>query len=345
MSAFRNLVVPSLRRLCSFLAIGLLWCSQVGDAHAVLVPATGVAAGVGRIEHGVFNYAGVNAAAAFNGFFNPIIADGGAMSTPGFGYPGVVGAPTFEVDTGGVGLIANVPIFLNTAPNAPSGFGGATTQLVGVAGGGRAGVAATNYTLSDNHVNGSGLASTNTFAASVVYNNVGGAINPRFAQFFAAGVNLTPGGFGMVGVKSVFEVGDYNALTGAFTVDSFWEPLPILLAFDGTGPRADMIQGQFFSFGGVGNSLTFGAVSTTPPLAVAVGKSVRIRGTISLVADPASIEMIDLPLDMLPNLDGIDLVAGASMNSGSIVPEPGSVLLLALGAGMALGFAHRGRRT
>jgi hypothetical protein len=332
-------------RMLPTLLIAIMCIVTARSASAVLVPAGGTDAGIARIEHGVFGYAGASNPALFNGHFHPEFALGGNMFTPGFGFPVVGGGPVFEVDTGKQGLLPNVPIFLNTAPHGPSGFGGATSRLVGVGGGGRAGVAVTNYSLSDNNLNGSGLASTNTFAASVVYTNAGPAFNARFAHFLATSVNLAPGGLGMAGVKSIFEVGDYFPLTGVFNVDAFWEPAPILLAFDGLGIRADMVQGEFFNILPSGNSALFSAVSTTQPLFIGVNKSVRIRGAISLIADPASIDIIDLPLDMQAHLDGIDLGMGGSQNAEALVPEPSSIVMLGLGAlTLGLGAVRRSRQ-
>ncbi|MCA9254332.1 MAG: hypothetical protein KDA33_01785 [Phycisphaerales bacterium] len=305
--------------------------SASATTHAVLVPAVGPGTGVGRIEHSVFALGAGGPGAVFDGFFNPAIADGGDLLTPGFNYRTLVGAPTFDHDTGALGLIANVPVGLATAPNAAAGFGGATTQMVALAGNGRAGLAATNFTLYDNNANG--FSSINVFGGSVDYVNVGAPIvGGRFGHFLSATAVAPVGGYIAAGVKSIIEI-DFAGGTGlGFGADAFWEPLPILVAFDGVGiGRADMIQADvgLSSFVAFGQTLSFSAAAASVPLNIPIGASIRMRSTVTLIADPeATIEIADLPMNYG---NSFDFGVGGASNGAQFVPEPGSLGFLLIG--------------
>jgi len=331
-----------MKRLTStqcFLAV-LTVLAECTSLNAALIPAVGPGTGVGRIEHSVFGLGAGGPGAVFDGFFDPTIADGGDMVAPGFNYPTIVGAPVFQNDTGGVGLTANVPIALATGPNAAAGFGGATTQMVGVGGGGSAGLAATNFSLADN--NADGFASLNLFGGSVDYVNVGAPIvGGRFGHFLSATGVAPVGGFIAAGVKSIVEI-DFSGGTGlGFLSDAFWEPLPIIVAFDGVGiGRADFIQADpgLSNFAALGQTLSFSAAAVSVPLNIPVGASIRIRSTVSLFADPgASLDISDIPVDFG---NSFDFGVGASSNANQFIPEPASLAFLLTGA-LAIGIRRR----
>lgn len=327
-----------------FLAMVVASLGVAATLQAVLVPAVGPGTGVGRIEHAIFNTVAGGMPAVFDGHFNPVIADGGDMSAPGFNFPAIAGAPLFENDTGAIGLIANVPVTWTTPAHLPTGFGGATTTMVGVGGGGRAGIATTNFNLFDNAP--LGRASTNTFAGSVDYINIGGPIIGRYAHFLSASAVSPVGGYVAAGVKSVIEVDPAGGVGLAFNPVFFWEPLPIIMAFDGVavGNPNDFIQAQFFRFNAVGQALTFSGISTTPILTIPAGASVRIRGTVTLIADPdGSMEFEDLPPDLVAEAGAIDFGMGGSGDALNYIPEPTALAPILLGA-LMLGRRQRQTR-
>lgn len=335
-----NQEIKWLKVLC--LATAALTIPQI--SWAILVPAGGAGSGVGWMEHAFGPVGGLvpgGAAADFNGFYSPNLPFGdpaglgtsGGLRAPGFFYPEFATIPwpaVFESDSGNFPMVANT-VYNWITPANISGFGGATTSMVGVGGGGKAGVAA-NFSLSDASPKDALQASTNTFAASVVYNSVGGTFS-RFGHFLASDVAVPLGGYAAAGVKSIFEIGIHDPFTGAFAMESFWEPLPILVGFDGAGgPLVDVIQAQFFNSAIAGQTGTFSAVSTTPLAFIPHGRSVRMRSTVTLIADPdATFTMIDLPLDMQAHLGGPLLGFGASTNADQmLVPEPTTLALLTL---------------
>jgi hypothetical protein len=333
---------------CVILTVGLAIAFQSSVVYAVLVPASGVGSGTGWIEHAFGPVGGLTvpgpAAADFHGFFDPgppfgdptAAGTSGGMRAPGFNYPAFPAIPwpaVFENDTGNFPMTANTVYNWFTPPNI-TGFNGATTSMVGVGGGGKAGVAA-NFSLSDASPKDAFQASTNTFAASVVYNSIGGTTT-KFGHFLASSVSVPLGGYAAAGVKSIFEIGIHNPATGEFTVGSFWEPLPVLVVFDGAaGPLVDIIQAQFFGSTIAGQSGSFAAASTTPLAFIPHGESVRMRSTVTLVADPdARIDRLPVQsfFDVFVELDGPFLGFGASTDARDLlVPEPGSLTLLAIG--------------
>lgn len=340
------------------LAAALFGCFTSSTVFAILTPAGGAGSGVGWMEHAFGPVGGLTApggaAAEFHGYYHPNLPWGdpaglgtsGGMRAPGFNYPefpAIPWAAVFESDTGNFPMVANTVYNLATPPNL-TGFNGATTSMVGVGGGGKAGVAA-NFSLSDASPKDAFQASTNTFAASVVYNSIGGTVI-ELGHFLASDVSVPLGGYAAAGVKSIFEIGDHNPATGAFAVDAWWEPLPILVVFDGAlGPGADLIQAEFFTSAIAGQAGTFAAVSTTPVAFIPHGKSLRMRSTVTLVADPdATLTMIDLPLDLQGHLGGPFLGFGASSNARDLlVPEPTSIGLIVIGWASLLGMARKRR--
>jgi hypothetical protein len=362
-----------MKRLAGFLC-ALAIISQSSVAFGVLTPAGGAGSGVGFMEHAYGPVGGMvvpgPAPANFNGFYAPnafplgdptLPGTSGGMQAPGFNFPAFPAVPwpaVGENDTGNFGMVANTVYPLATAPTAIGpGFGGATTSMVGVGGGGRAGVAA-NFTLGDiTALDAPVLVSTNTFGAMVVYDSVGGT-NAQFGHWLAANAVVPPDGSGFVlaGVKSIFEIGFHNPATGVFTLPAapgiwVWEPLPVLFTFDGDGVGlVDAIQADFFAVNALAGSASFGALSITPPAVIPAGMSVRMRGTITLVADPADIQM--LPLDLFPSVAsqiGPDFLGmGASTDAAlhlNNVPEAGAAVLVGavslVSAGV--GWAYRRR--
>ncbi|MCC7351388.1 MAG: PEP-CTERM sorting domain-containing protein [Phycisphaerales bacterium] len=310
------------------------------EAMAQFTPAVGPGTGVGRIEHAVIGTNAGGPAAVFDGFFDPATGSGGALKQPGFNFPATTGATAMDNDTGAVALVADVPIFLNSAANIPLGFGGATTTMVGL-GSGRAGLAATNFSLYDAGPDGS--ASTNTWGGSVDYvNNSGIAQVGRFGHFISAHGTAPLGGYLAVGVKSLIEA-DTGGGTGAgFTPDFFWEPLPIIMAFDGVGVgnASDFIQADYFRYLVAGQNVTFSGISVSPVLNIPNGWSIRIHGTTSLVADPqATMDFDPMPQDLLAEAPGFSWGNGSSSDALQLLPEPGTFSLLTLAA-----FAVLGRR-
>lgn len=310
------------------------------EAWAQFTPAAGPGTGVGRIEHSVVATNPGGAGAVFDGFFDPATGTGGALKQPGFGFPATTGLTAMDVDTGAVGLTANVPIFLNTAANLPLGFGGATTTMVGL-GSGRAGLAATNFTLIDAGPDGS--ASTNTWGGSVDYiNNSGFAQVGRFGHFISAHGTAPLGGYLAVGVKSLIEVDSGGGTGAGFTPDAFWEPLPIIMAFDGVGVgnAGDFIQADYFRYLVSGQNVTFSGISVSPVLNIPNGWSIRIHGTTSLIADPqATMDFDMLPADLLAEAPQFNWGNGSSTDANLLMPEPGTLSLLGIAA-----FAVMGRR-
>lgn len=321
------------------LVVGVGLFIAAPQASAVLIPAVGPGTGIGRIEHANGALFGGGALPLFDGtnyYFDPSLGveSGGAMSAPGGFFPSLGAIPwpaAPHVDTGGFGMTANVPYSLITGPGI-NGFGGASTTMVGVGGSGRAGVAATNLTLLD--VGDGTRSSTNTFAASVQYVNVGAPlIGARYGHWLSAiGVVPVPG-YVAASVRSVLEV-NYTGATGyAFTADDAYDPGDIIMAFDGTGGLADILIADFSA---VANpdaaTIEFSALSLTPAFNIPVGASIRIRGTVTLIADPdATIGLIDFPLDL--GNDPFNLGFGGSSNATTeMLPEPASLSLLLLGA-------------
>lgn len=246
----------------------------------------------------------------------------------------------FPATTGAVGLVADVPIFLSSAANIPLGFGGAYTNMVGL-GSGRAGLASTNFTLYDAGPDGS--ASTNTWGGSVDYvNNSGFALNGRFGHFISAHATAPAGGYVAVGVKSLIELDSGGGTGAGFTPDFWWEPLPILMAFDGVGVgnAGDFIQADYWRYVTLGQNVTFAGISVSPVINIPNGWSVRIHGTTSLVADPmATMDFDPMPLDLLNDAPQFSWGNGSSSDALQLLPEPGTFSLLGIAA-----FAMMGRR-
>ena len=99
--------------------------------------------------------------------------------------------------------------------------------------------------------------------------------------------------------------------------------LDLLMGFDGVGVgNADFFSGSDAGrsfFNPVGNTLTFGGVATTGLFNIPAGASVRISGAMTLIGDPASIEIIDFPVELFP--PDVTVGMGESSNVDKFVPE------------------------
>ena len=336
-------------RLCiGPLKAGLLlgvWLVLPGTAQAGFIPASGPGTGAAGIEHAVY---ALGPGGALPVFAPPFLGLGqGQMQQPGGGYPRLVQPPVFQVDTGVFPILANVPYSLVTPPVPPAGFGGASTTLIGVGFGGRAGLAATNYTVFDAAVNG--FASTNTFGAQGDYVNVGPGFVATFGHFLSGFVFAAPGGYVAAGVATGFDIDFQGGVGLFFTPDLTLAPQNIVMAFDGVGVgRVEILDADFLVGLVVNQELTFGAVSLTAPVFIPAGASVRMRSTVTLVADPGSFfDVLDFPEELLPHLP--DLGLGVARNADgllSAVPEPGAAALCGLGCfGLAVWWVthRRGR--
>ena len=98
----------------------------------------------------------------------------------------------------------------------------------------------------------------------------------------------------------------------------------------GIGPRLDFSIDDFRLFLVDADTLLYGGVSLTNPFFIPAGATVRLRGTVTLIADPnVTLEIMPLP----ENLPRPDLGFGASTDALQIfgIPEPSGVVLVACG--------------
>jgi hypothetical protein len=237
-------------------------------------------------------------------FFNPNTADGGAMLSPGFGYPTLIPGPIGFRDTGLQPLAANVPFSWVTGPGGfvPAGMTSAATSLMGVAGNGRAGVALIKDFVHDAPPGGNGIASVSTCGASVDYKNNGVAVVGMRGGHAIAGTLTVPFNLGYVAVavNTVYEY-DPNGFTGPgfghvggnpanpiAAGTQWWQPLPIIAVFSGTASLlAPGIQGDLFTTQ-FPNALTmkFAAASFVPfAMTINPFASLRIRTTVTIIDD------------------------------------------------------------
>jgi len=317
--------------LCtSVFAAGLLVAA--GSAQAILIPAVGPGTGQALIVHGGYGNLGPSGALAPAVFNND-----GQMLTAGLGYPvlGGLGGPFRFLSTP---LVANVPVGLATFPGQVPGIATASTSMVGVAGFGRAGLAATNYTLNANSAGG--IIGANTFGGSVDNVNVGAPLAGVVGHFISGRINLggAPGDFFAVGVRSRIDIG-FGVGLGFVPTATFF-PTPIVIGFDGAGALPDFIAGDFAGAQVLGPNSLRAAAASFGTFAIAAGATMRFTGTVTLMGDPASFDfdlmdlnLLNVPLD---NFYGM----GASSDATSILPTPGAAALLAV-SGL---FAARRRR-
>lgn len=319
-----------------------------GESLAVLQPAAGPGTGTAQIAHELGGKGAPSAVPIFQvpADYVPTATIGGAgggMQSPGGNFR-TLGALTAQNDNP-YGLVANVPVTQTTGPGVlGAGWNGGTTTVVGVAGNGRAGIAVTNSAVSNI---GAGTMSANSVGASTDYLNVGAPIlNVRYAHFISHLATVDgAGGFATAAVRSRIQI-DPNGLVGpAFGtlggVQTF-QPSDLLMGFDGVGVgNADFLNGTdpgLNLFNAVGNQLTFAGIATTGLFNIPLGASVRISGALTLIGDPADIQMLELPLLMPP--DAV-LGMGGSEDADTVVPEPAGLALIGL-AGLAI--ARRRKR-
>jgi hypothetical protein len=283
---------------------------------------------ISEIEHGYYATAPGGALP----IFDPI---DGQMFQPGGGYPTTAANPIAQRDTGVVGLPNVLISGAGPAGGMPVGFGGAGTALSLVNGGNRIGIAVNQYYVYDRSP--LGFASTNIYGGSADFlNALGVPIAFKGGQFIGFRGRVGVGGYVAVGVRSVFEV--FNAQGGL--IQSVI-PTPIVWASNGDGNfgndvgLADFGIGYDLGAAGVGFS-----ASSLVNLVVPAGGTLRMRGTVTVIADPDSdVEIDTVPLDnsALP-LPEVGL--GVSSNASAVLaPEPGTLALL-----IAPGFALLGRR-
>jgi len=191
---------------------------------------------------------------------------------------------------------------------------------------GGAGVFWPNFMVRDNVANG--FASINdsrgfaNFTTAFRYTGVPGA-------YLAVRGTLgnQPGAFVEAAIFGTFTIND--PLIGIYTLG----PAAVVIASDGTGPLADgVFAGAGAMFGaGTNNFLAYG-VNILPRVTMSPGSTVRIDGTLSLIADPQSFIGIDL---LPPDILKPDFGAFAS------VPEPGTYAWITVCISSTLGFVRR----
>lgn len=319
----------------SFLAVGQ-------SAHAVLQPASGPGTGTAQIAHQLSGKGANSAVPIFQAPANytptaGIGGSGGGMQSVGGNFGSLGGL--IAQNQNSYGLIANVPLTQTTPAGAlGAGWNGATSTVIGFAGNGRAGIAVTNSAVSNT---GPGTDSANTTGASADYINVGAPLlNVRYAQFISHTASVDGvGGFAQAAVRSRIQIdpnglvgGAFGTLGGVTTI----QPTDLLMGFDGVGVgNADFLSGTDPGrnlFNAVGNNLTFAGVSSTGLFNIPAGASIRISGALTLIGDPASLEVFDLPFDFYP--PDATLGMGDSQNSDKFVPEPTCLAALGFAAVM-----------
>jgi len=285
-------------------------------------------------------YAVENVNAAGGPVYDPVTGElvniGGLPGGAGYGS---LGAPVAPVSTFGGGVAAPA------APLTPLGFGAAQPAVPAVnfgdALGGSAMLAATTFN------GGSGAAVYWRNPTYIWDTGVDGRASVNFSRGIAnftdttadvkvPGVGLaitgTLGGQGPAGafVAATLD-GRFSIFNAAGTlINSF--STSVAIVSDGPGARGDFVTAtpsvagstlfSNFIFPSANTFFAWG-VDLLPAVAIPAGGSVRLDGTLSLVADPD----VNLALDILP--------ADAPMPDfgliGSAVPEPTSIVMMGLG--------------
>ena len=289
-----------------------------------------------QIEHAYYGKAAGGAA--------PVYAlDDGQLLQPGGFLPGL-GPLVVQNDTGPQAGAGGFNANWVTAPGlGGTPFGGANTHLFTVNNPAGFGIVSDSFSVADASFGPVLGISANTFGGFADFVNItGGFLNFRIGHFLAIRGQVDPlGGFVAAGVRSVFEFG-FGA-GGGFVPTSFFVPVPIAFGWDG-GIGLDSVQAGQFQFASAGNQFQFAASSVANAL-LAPGATLRVRGALTIFADPA-----DFSLDLMPltGLDLPDIGSGHAINAptafrGALAaPEPGSLALLAFGG--VLGFAAIRRR-
>lgn len=297
------------------------------------------------IEHAYYN--------KLAGTPGPVFAfDDGQLLSPGAFLPAIGGQPAGsppvvqnEIFGAFPGGFAASLVTLPGLGGTP--FGGANTNLFTVNTPAAFGIVSNSFSVADNSFGPVLGVSANTFGGFADFVNITGLpLNFRIGHFISIRGQVDPlGGFVAAGVRSVFEFG-FGAGGGFVPTNSF-TPLPIAFGWDG-GVLPDVVQAGQFLFASAGNQFNF-AASSVAGAWLAPGATLRVRGALTIMADPADFSLDLMPLD--GSLDLPDIGSGHATNApdsfaGSVAaaPEPGSLALLACG-GM-LGFvAIRRRKT
>jgi len=297
----------------------------------------------GLMEFAEYNIGGGGGGTIFDGLpglITPTLGSGQMLESGGF-YPIIANNPTnfFAVNGPiGNGLFG----FRNSdvgAVGPGSNFGGGNANLFATRNGAAA-IYSTNFNVADRGFIGTAAALTMTGTANYKY------LGPN--RVFTTGMWLGMAAARLANAGSFVEAG----LTGSIFVNGVRTDIaPIVFAWDGvegidpvTGGRADFIAATA-SVVGVdplgANTVAFRSVRRGPNLFVPFGANVQLNLTFTLFGDPASIEMIDVPMND-PTLGPLPELApgGASSNADVIAdsfaaPEPGSIAMALIG-GMGL---------
>jgi hypothetical protein len=327
----------SLGRIAVMTALVPLAASQ-GAFAGFIGPQAGSVAGI--------TYAVENVNPAGGAVYDPVTGQlvniGGLPGGAGYGS---LGAPVTPVSTFGGGVAAPA------AALTPAGFGGTQPAVPGkdfgdtiggsarlaastFGGGGGAGVFWLNPTyIADKGADGrasvnfsQGIANFKDTTADVKVPGVGLAI------IGTLGGQGPAGAFVAATLDGRFSV--FNAAGGL--INSF--STSVAIVSDGPGPRGDFVTATpsvggstLFSNFITPGSNTFYAwgVDILPAVAIPAGGSVRLDGTLSLVADP---DVLNLSLAAIPTgINTGDLTFNAS------IPEPTSIVMMVLGIAATLG--------
>ncbi len=282
------------------------------------------------------------------GAFPAYAFDDGQLLQPGGFLPGL-GVLAVQNDTGpqaGLGgFNANwvTPAGLGGFP-----FGGANTHLFTVNAPGAFGIASDSFSVADLSVGVNPGISANTFGGFADFVNVTQMnLLFRIGHFIAIQGQVDPvGGFVAAGVRSVFEFG-FGAGGGFVPTNSF-TPIPIAFGWNGVGALPTSVQAGQFQFASAGNQFQFAASSVANAI-LAPGATLRVRGALTIFADPADVSLDNMPLN---GLDLPDVGQGNATNAQSAfgtglaaaAPEPASLAFVAFGG--LFGFvAIRRRKT
>lgn len=279
----------------------------------------------------------------------PVYAiDDGQLLQPG-GFLPALGVLAAEHDTGPQAGPGGFNANWVTAPGLGGfPFGGANTHLFTVNTPTGFGIMSDSFSVADASFGVNPGISANTFGGFADYVNItGGFLTFRIGHFIAIRGQVDPlGGFVAAGVRSVFEFG-FGAGAG-FAPTSSFTPTPIAFGWNGIGNAPTSVQAGQALFSSAGNQFQFAASSVANAI-LAPGATLRVRGALTIFADPA-----DFSLDLMPltGLDLPDVGQGNATNAVDVLqggiatsaPEPGSLAFLGIGGLFSL-VAIRRRKT